>query len=226
MATGRKPLPRLPGIDRGNRNAQIHGDLLQGDVAFQSPVAERGRKAGADVAVEVRLWGHGKITLSTRSAPADLAGQFTNRGVVFVSGNAQSAGPERFGVVRRGEFAVVHHVRITAFSVKPRSVSQNRFLWAGVANTIDQPVSWYRSLSQERPGAEAPGLGTVLRMYASLRAAQAEELLWLICWHCVGAGLQRGIRPTADDAAALLQDPDVVGWPGNRRRVVRTWRDV
>ena len=26
--------------------------------------------------------------LSTRSAPADLAGQFTNRGVVFVSGNA------------------------------------------------------------------------------------------------------------------------------------------
>jgi hypothetical protein len=28
----------------------------------------------------------GKITLSTRSAPADLAGQFTNRGVVFVSG--------------------------------------------------------------------------------------------------------------------------------------------
>src|ERR1017187_6851487 len=60
MATGRKPLPRLPVVDRGNRNAQIRGNLLQGDVAFQPPVAECGRKAGADVTVELRLLSHGE----------------------------------------------------------------------------------------------------------------------------------------------------------------------
>ena len=33
MATGGKPLPRLPVIDSGHRNAQVHGDFLQGDIA-------------------------------------------------------------------------------------------------------------------------------------------------------------------------------------------------
>src|ERR1035437_1091705 len=47
-------------VSRIHRNAQIHGDPLQRDVVFQSPVAERSRKAGADVAVETRLFGHGE----------------------------------------------------------------------------------------------------------------------------------------------------------------------
>ena len=68
MATDRKVLPRLPGIDRGHRNAQVRGDLLEGDVVFQSPVAERGRKAGADVAVELGLWGHGESLLEHYAA--------------------------------------------------------------------------------------------------------------------------------------------------------------
>ena len=66
MPTGWKALPRLPGIDRGNRNTQIHSDLLQRDVVFQSPVAERGRKAGADVAVELGPLSHGESLPETR----------------------------------------------------------------------------------------------------------------------------------------------------------------
>ena len=59
VAAGGKPLPQFPGIDRGNREAQIPGNLLQRDVVLEPPVTERGRKAGADVALEVRLLGHG-----------------------------------------------------------------------------------------------------------------------------------------------------------------------
>jgi len=51
MACG-KPLARFPGIDGGNGKAQVLGDLLERDVVFQAPVAERGRKAGADRAME------------------------------------------------------------------------------------------------------------------------------------------------------------------------------
>ena len=47
-----KPLARLPRIDGGNGKAQIAGDLLQRDAVLPAPVAERGRKAGADVAVK------------------------------------------------------------------------------------------------------------------------------------------------------------------------------
>ena len=47
-----KALARFPGIDGGNGKAQVFGDLLERDVVFQAPVAERGRKAGADRAME------------------------------------------------------------------------------------------------------------------------------------------------------------------------------
>ena len=57
-ATGREVLPRLPGIDRGNRNAQIRGDLLQWDAFLEPPVAERRRKGSVDVAMEFLLLGH------------------------------------------------------------------------------------------------------------------------------------------------------------------------
>ncbi len=58
MPTGRKAFPALPGIDRGNRNAQVRGNLLQRDVFLEPPVTERGRKAGADVAAETRPLRH------------------------------------------------------------------------------------------------------------------------------------------------------------------------
>jgi len=50
---------RLPRTDRGNRQAQLFAKLLQRDFVLAPPRGERGRKAGADVALEVRLFGHG-----------------------------------------------------------------------------------------------------------------------------------------------------------------------
>ena len=67
VATGEKPLPQLPGIDRGNREAQIVGNLLQRDVVLHPPVAERGCKAGADVTLAVRLLGHGESLPEVRA---------------------------------------------------------------------------------------------------------------------------------------------------------------
>ena len=58
IATGGKPFTQLPGIDRGNREPQILGDLLQRDMPFHSPVAERRRKAGADIAAKIRVFRH------------------------------------------------------------------------------------------------------------------------------------------------------------------------
>ena len=58
VATGGKSLAQLPGVNRGNREAQVFGNFLQRDVVLPSPSAERRRKAGADVALEVGLFGH------------------------------------------------------------------------------------------------------------------------------------------------------------------------
>ena len=60
VAAGGKPLPQLPGIHRGNREAQISGNLLQRDVVLEPPVLEGRREAGADVTLAVRLLGHGR----------------------------------------------------------------------------------------------------------------------------------------------------------------------
>lgn len=67
MATRREALPQLPVTDRDRRNAQIRGDLLQRDVVCQSPVAERGRKTGADVTMELGLLSHSESLPETLS---------------------------------------------------------------------------------------------------------------------------------------------------------------
>ena len=67
MATGREPLPRLPGIDRRNRQAQIAGNLLQRDVVLATPVAERRRKARADITLRLRFLGHGESLPEVRA---------------------------------------------------------------------------------------------------------------------------------------------------------------
>ena len=58
VVAGGKPLAEFPGIDGGNRQAQIPGNFLQGNVVLPSPRAERGCEAGPDVTVETRVWIH------------------------------------------------------------------------------------------------------------------------------------------------------------------------
>ena len=51
VAFGGEPLAQLPLADRADGEAEVGGNLLQGEVAFLSPVFERNRKAGTDVAL-------------------------------------------------------------------------------------------------------------------------------------------------------------------------------
>ena len=60
IVTRGKTLPRLPRADGGNGNAQILGNRLERNLVLPPPVAEGGRKAGADVTVKLRLLGQGK----------------------------------------------------------------------------------------------------------------------------------------------------------------------
>src|ERR1039458_4766487 len=46
--------------------------------------------------------------LSNRPAPANFVGQSAKDLVILVPGNPQGGGAKRFGVIRRGEFAVIH----------------------------------------------------------------------------------------------------------------------
>ena len=68
VATIGKPLAQLPGIDRGNRQAHILGHFLQRNSVLPAPRAERGREAGTDVAMEVRLWGHRRSIYAVRGS--------------------------------------------------------------------------------------------------------------------------------------------------------------
>jgi len=74
-----KPFTRLPRADGGHGNAQVLGDRLECDLVLLPPVAERDREAGARVAVELMLLGHGE-TLSARRADvkADLRIRFNS----------------------------------------------------------------------------------------------------------------------------------------------------
>ena len=78
-AASGKPLTQFPGTDRGDRKTQVLGNLLQGDVVLPSPRAERGRKAGPDVTMKMRLLGHGKsvreIRLGVKRAKAGNGGR-------------------------------------------------------------------------------------------------------------------------------------------------------
>jgi hypothetical protein len=67
IVTRGKTLTRLPRADGGNRNTQILGDVLERNSVLVPPVGEGGRKAGADVAVELRLFGHGKSLDESRA---------------------------------------------------------------------------------------------------------------------------------------------------------------
>ena len=58
MAPTGEPSPGFPGTDCGNGNTQFHRDHLEWDVVLQSPIAEGGREAGADIAAELRLLSH------------------------------------------------------------------------------------------------------------------------------------------------------------------------
>ena len=68
IATAGESLSQFPGIDRGYRKAQILGDLLERKAVLHPPVVERGRKTGADVALELRLFSHGKNQRAFRGA--------------------------------------------------------------------------------------------------------------------------------------------------------------
>jgi hypothetical protein len=59
VALGGEALAQLPQADGVDREAQVGGDLLQGDLVLPAPVLERNRKAGTDVALEFRVFGHG-----------------------------------------------------------------------------------------------------------------------------------------------------------------------
>ena len=60
IVTRGKTLPRLPRTDGGNGNTQMLGDVFEGNSILPPPVAEGSSKAGADVAVKLRLWGHSR----------------------------------------------------------------------------------------------------------------------------------------------------------------------
>lgn len=65
--TRRESLPQLPGIDRGNRQPKVLGNLLQRDIVLRPPVAKGGREVGADVALYVRLLSHGRSLRVSRA---------------------------------------------------------------------------------------------------------------------------------------------------------------
>src|ERR1039458_2463161 len=50
--------------------------------------------------------------LSNRPAPANFVGQSAKDLVILVPGNPQGGGAENFGVIRRGEFAVIHQYQL------------------------------------------------------------------------------------------------------------------
>ena len=58
IVTRGETLTQLPGADRGNGNAQVHGDLLKRNLVLPSPVAKGGGKADADVAMKLGLPSH------------------------------------------------------------------------------------------------------------------------------------------------------------------------
>jgi hypothetical protein len=59
IVTRGKAISRLPRANGGNRNTQILGDYLKGNLVLPPPVAEGECKAGSDVTVKLRLFGHG-----------------------------------------------------------------------------------------------------------------------------------------------------------------------
>ena len=60
IVTREKTLPRLPRADGGKGNTQMLGDVLERNLVLPTPVAEGSSEAGSDVAVELRLSGHGE----------------------------------------------------------------------------------------------------------------------------------------------------------------------
>jgi len=58
VAFGGEGLAQLPLADRADGEAQVGGNLLQGDLVPPAPVFERNREAGADVTLEFWLFGH------------------------------------------------------------------------------------------------------------------------------------------------------------------------
>src|ERR1017187_7646732 len=50
--------------------------------------------------------------LSIRPTPANFVRHFAKHRVILVPGKAQGGGAESFGVVRRGEFAVIHQYQL------------------------------------------------------------------------------------------------------------------
>jgi hypothetical protein len=60
MGSGGEPFTKFPQADGIQGEAQVGGDLLKGDPFLPAPVLECDREAGADVALEFGLFGHGK----------------------------------------------------------------------------------------------------------------------------------------------------------------------
>ncbi len=60
IITRGKALPRFPRAYRGNGDAQIVSNFLKRNPAFAAPIAESRGKAGANVAVERWVPGHGR----------------------------------------------------------------------------------------------------------------------------------------------------------------------
>jgi len=82
-----KILAQLPRANSGNRDAQILGNLLERNLALPPPVGEGGRKAGADIAVELSLLGHGE---SLRPVHTSMKGRNPGNGGEAMDRPAQS----------------------------------------------------------------------------------------------------------------------------------------
>ena len=59
VGSGGEPFAQFPEADGIQGEAQVGGDLLKGDPFLPAPVLECNREAGADVALEFGLRGHG-----------------------------------------------------------------------------------------------------------------------------------------------------------------------
>lgn len=66
LFAGGKTPPEFPGIDGAHGDAQIGGDVFQGEASLPPPRPEGGGKVVADVAPESHFPGHGKISAQAR----------------------------------------------------------------------------------------------------------------------------------------------------------------